>query len=77
MKQKLQHFKQLLKIVVLQEDNTLWSGMLLGSNEQVYFDIADMATENNKKYIPFKNSMLALSYYKMSSGRYEINCYLT
>ncbi len=65
-------------IIVLQEDNTEWSGMLVGNNEQVYFDLGNAQTKNEKnQYIPYTNAMLALSYYKMSSGRYEIVSYIT
>lgn len=64
-------------IVALQEDNTEWNGMLVGNEAQVYFNLAYKNSFDGKRYQPFTNTMLALSYYKMSSGRYEIVTYLT
>ena len=64
-------------IIVLQEDNTEWGGMLVGNEAQVYFNIADSSSFDGKRYQPYTNAMLALSYYKMSSGRYEIVSYIT
>ena len=69
-------------IVVLQEDGTKWDGFLTGRSAQVYFDIApiDSEIEGYSKYrihVPYTNANLALSWYKMSSGNYEINTYVT
>jgi len=69
-------------IVVLQEDGTKWDGFLTGRSAQTYFDIAsiDSEVEGYSKYrihVPYTNAQLALSWYKMSSGNYEITTYVT
>lgn len=63
-------------IVVLQEDNTKFSGFFLGENAQTYFPVAPIGSENNEFYTPFKNSVLTLGWYKMPSGKYEITTYI-
>jgi len=66
-------------LIVLQEDNTEWCGLLCGSNEQVYFDVAwessEYESDGCKFYIPIK-AKLSLSWYKYETGRYEITTYL-
>jgi len=71
-------------IILLQEDDTEWSGWLLGGvnkTEQVYFDLGwiDSAYDMHglKAYQKITNSLLALSYYKMQSGKYEVLARLT
>lgn len=69
-------------VVALQEDDTEWSGFLLGGvskTEQVYFNLAfmDSKNENGMYTNKIRNSMLALSYYKMGSGKYEVLSYIT
>ena len=64
-------------LVIIQEDNTEWSGFLLGDSAQTDFTIARLSSEFNKQYEPIKNTRLAMSWYKMQSGRYEIVAYLT
>jgi len=67
-------------IYVLQEDNTVWSGILIGNNEHITFEISHVSSayikENFVFYKPIENASLSLSWYKMSSGRYEITCYV-
>ena len=62
-------------IKLIQEDGEEWAGMLIGADSQAYFNLAYMGLEG--RYLPVKNSMLALAWYKMSSGKYEITGYLT
>ncbi len=75
-------------ILLLQEDFTPWAGFLLGHDEQVYFTLGDknQIKDNYGKdnqgrdllaYEPYTNAMLAMSYYKMSSGKFEIVAYIT
>ncbi len=68
-------------LVLLQEDNTVWSGMLLGNQGTEYFDIAYKGSSYKDsgfvRYVPVINSSLALQWYKMESGRYEIVTYVT
>ena len=64
-------------IIVLQEDRREWSGLLLGVTGSVYFDVAPIASkDDNDAYIPFSNAILALQWYKLSSGKYEITTYM-
>jgi hypothetical protein len=68
-------------IVPVQEDNTYWSGMLAGGVKdtvQTYFELAWKDSKEGKTYTePVNNAMLALSYYKMPSGKYEVIGYIT
>lgn len=68
-------------IVPVQEDNTYWSGLLTGGikdTAQTYFDLAwKYSKEGNIYTEPVNNAMLALSYYKMPSGKYEVIGYIT
>lgn len=50
---------------IVQEDGTPWSGFLLGDNSWTNFTIA------KRKYT------LRLEWYKMPSGRFEINAYVS
>jgi hypothetical protein len=58
-------------LVMVQEDNTVWSGILCGDNESCYIDISD------KGFNHVDNSVVCLQWYKFTSGRYEINCYIS
>jgi hypothetical protein len=66
----------------LQEDNTPWEGMLLGDNESVLIPLGVRRRRSmgegkyEEFYEPVKNAGLALSWYKMPSGRYEITVYI-
>jgi len=67
-------------IVALQEDNTEWTGFLCGEQANVQFNVAaEWSYDDNNGifYTPCDNSVLVLSWYRMSSGRYEINAYLS
>jgi hypothetical protein len=64
-------------VVPLQEDNTEWSGLLIGREGHTNFPIAPFGTRSPEKefehsYKPFKNANLSLSWYKLESGRYEV-----
>lgn len=65
-------------IVVLQEDRTKWSGLILGTSGTAYFDVAPIASKDeDDMYIPYSNTKLAMQWYKMSaSGKYEITTYM-
>lgn len=63
-------------LILIQEDNTEWSGFLCGDNSQTTFIVGRYIGES-ETYEPIKNTMLSLSWYKMESGRYEIVTYLT
>jgi hypothetical protein len=74
-------------IVVLSEEGTEWSGFFLGASAQTFFPIApigsaEVRASNRTKentytvYTPFKNTALAMSWYKMPSGKYEMTTYV-
>jgi len=68
---------------LLQEDNTPWEGMLSGADESIVIPIGvkrrdrgESEGEYRESYVP-TNAGLALSWYKMPSGRYEITAYIS
>jgi hypothetical protein len=71
-------------VVVLQEDNTEFSGFFLGENAQTFFPIAPVGSIRRSSvkdgdatfYTPFKNTALAMGWYKMPSGKYEMTTYV-
>ena len=65
-------------VVPLDEDNTRWSGMLLGAEGRVVFPLGPVDTFDPEKqtYSRFDNTSLPLSWYKMKTGRYEVTGYL-
>jgi hypothetical protein len=68
-------------IVPLQEDNTEWSGLLIGREGQMYLPIAPFGSRSPEKefehtYKPFKNAKLSISWYTMPSGRYEVGAHV-
>jgi hypothetical protein len=66
------------RIVLLQEDNTKWLGMLLGNASNCNITIGDLNSISEfDKYTPYTNSVLALSWYRMPSSNYEIVAYLS
>jgi len=67
-------------IVPLQEDDTIWDGLLLGGikkTERVDFTLGDLSSKDSKnRYLVITNAKLSLSYYKMESGKYEVIAYI-
>ena len=67
-------------IKLLQEDGTEFSGILCGNNSYTTIEIGKDIIEELDNLIIYeiiKNTFLYISWYKMSSGRYEIVTYLT
>lgn len=68
-------------LVMLQEDNSEWSGLLSGESYQTTINIAKRNTWTQVNgvsvYSPIPNSMLFLSWYRYGTGRYEVLAYLT
>ena len=68
-------------LLLLQEDNTPWSGFITGREGQANFTLGyfDTAYEQNglTAYTPIENAALAMSWYKMESGKYEIVTYIS
>ena len=68
-------------IVPLQEDNTMWSGFLVGEQGNARIEIAPFESGVNRDglafYNPFSNAMFILSWYRMPSNRYEVSAYIS
>ena len=62
--------------VVLQEDFTKWAGLLCGREAHAYFSLG-CNPDDDGVYEEVTNAMLAMSWYQMSSGRYEVLAYIT
>jgi hypothetical protein len=60
-------------LILLQEDNTPWSGFLLGKNEHVLFSLGKTSTAKKENglvfYEPLSNTGLCLSWYKDDSRK--------
>jgi hypothetical protein len=67
--------------VLLQEDGTEWSGMLLGSEAEAFFEMGSFegaVSLNGEPTFPkVNNSGLRMTWYQMPSGKYEIVKYIT
>ena len=69
-------------VVPLQEDNTKWAGILVGAEGNTKMNLAskDVVSEvvgNENLYIPYANTMLILTWYKVDNGKYEICNYVS
>jgi len=53
-----------------------FEGFLLGNNSRTTFEIAINEKDQYNSFVPFDNANLSVSWYKMQSGRYEINAYI-
>lgn len=60
---------------LIQEDGTPWEGFLCGEMGSARIEIAFI--DEFERLDPVTNSLLALQWFKMESGRYEINAYLS
>ena len=71
-------------IVMIQEDNTEWSGMLCGSDSRCTIriarnDVYDITRWGTKKYEEIDNACIALTWYKCTSrkdSKFEVIAYL-
>ena len=59
---------------VLQEDGTPWSGFLTGDKGSTKFDIAYKDTDGKYKVV---DCYLIFEWYKIQSGKFEINTYIS
>jgi hypothetical protein len=68
-------------IVPVMEDNTYWSGFLLGEDSNTIFNLADKMSSETRDditfYTPYENAGLWLSWHMMENGRYEIVSYVS
>ena len=70
-------------IKAIQEDNTEWSGFLMGGSKQtemVHFNLGwkdEYERVSGKKvYMAIQNAVMTMTYYKMPSGKFEIIAYI-
>jgi len=67
-------------LIPLQEDNTEWDGLRCGAEGRCYFPVgtAESCTEVNglDTFEPYKNRAIVLTWYKITSGRYEVVSYI-
>lgn len=64
-------------LLLLQEDNTSWAGLLCGADAHANFDLGFIGSQDKDgRYTVVKNCSLHLSWYKMPSGRYELTAYV-
>jgi len=66
-----------LGVILLQEDNTEYSGWLAGRKGRATIDIAPAASKSGEFYTPYANSVLAVTWHKMDSGKFEFVAYLS
>lgn len=57
-------------LIVVQEDGTPWEGILCGNDASGVFDLTGDGQ-------PVENGQLVMQWYRMSSGRWEVNCYVS
>lgn len=64
--------------IVLQEDGTEWEGILCGDQARTNIEVGAIWSGNEEEiYTPCDNTLLVMSWYRMESGRYEINAYMS
>jgi hypothetical protein len=71
-------------LIAIQEDNTRWSGLLLGGSdrtEMVHFNLG-WKNESTKihgmdVFMAVPNAVLTMTYYKMQSGKFEVIAYVS
>ena len=70
-----------INIVLVQEDNTEWSGFFTGSEGRTTIRIAPLESGELRNglyfYEPYDNTMLVLSWYQIRPGRMEVTGYIS
>ncbi len=65
-------------LALVQEDHTLWAGMLCGDSGQALFDVGVYHDGMGPRDIlDATKFVLALSWYRMGSGRWEVISYIS
>lgn len=73
---KVSEFLSEFDLILLQEDNTEWSGLLCGREANTVFTLGQKSSKDERgMYKPARDS-LYFYWYKHTTGRYEINMYL-
>ena len=60
-------------LALIQEDNTRWSGFLVGSDSQALIGIGKV---NGTEMLDSTKNALMISWYRMNSGRWEVIGYI-
>lgn len=63
-------------LVLLQEDNTEWSGFLCGRDSNTVFTLGRKSSINDQGVYEQVKDCLYFSWYRHETNRYEINMYL-
>lgn len=77
---KLQERLKEFGVVILQEDNTEWSGFLCGNNNNCVFTLGSLDSKQSCFYEEYNNVRLFLGWYKDSkrnTRNYEIIGYIS
>jgi len=61
-------------LALIQEDNTRWSGMLMGSDSQALIEIGEIGEGD---FLKSTRHVLLISWYRMGSGRWEVIGYIS
>ena len=71
-------------VVPLQEDNTYWSGLLIGGVDRTQMINFNLGWANEykkingmKQFMAISNAVLTMTYFKMQSGKYEVIAYVS
>jgi len=72
---KIIEFLDQLGYTLIQEDNTKFQGFLCGSEGRASINIGRNPDENG--FYQQVNNVLMLSWYRLVSGKYEINSYVS
>lgn len=62
--------------LLIDEDGTPWSGLLLGESSRCTIEVGDAAKEIDGRY-PAEKNVVVLSWYRHTTGRYETTAYLS
>lgn len=63
-------------VVLLQEDHTKWSGFFTGAEGRTTFELALDGSESEQGIYEALGNCLLLTWYRMPSGRFEVNSYM-
>lgn len=65
-------------LVLLQEDNTEWSGVLMGRDGQALIPLATTnKIDPDGRYLEELDHVLSLSWHKYDTGRYDVTAYIS